>query len=231
MTSAQNIIQKLSSGARLCALALLLTVMGVSSSSGFNDQGYMDDTECGPGELALATQTAFSQAELARDAIANAQATETVVESTKGFMQAPRAWYTPDLWCLNDIIMYFDIINGLIAAGNAIEAAIIGAVIYFANAVCDAVTDAVMNTINNALDKVCIPLPDMIPSMSGLPSVERKTCNGKSLRDLMWVEAVPGLDTSAFMPRELLSAPLSRWVNQNGIGQGVYSIRRGAVKP
>jgi hypothetical protein len=247
MTNATSLSKTLMATVRLFLLAFVVLIGGIVSTSyaGMSDPEYTGNTtstgsdssssskddDCGGSKTAVDTLKAFSKSDVAFLSNSNAQAIETQVTNAKEFAKNPKKYYTTDLWCLNDIVLYFDVINKLIAAESLIAAAITAAISSFATAVCDKIKTTVMNTLNNALDKVCVPLPDLNFSMTTSTSTTtRKTCDGKSLSALMGVEAAPGLDSSAIIPKDLLTAPMNRFIETNTVGKGSYSLRNGSSK-
>ncbi len=78
--------------------------------------------------------------------------------------------------CLRIKLQIFDIIQKLIEGVNAIAIAVGLLLQQIMNWVCDYVA----TTINNLLSFLCIPLPDLSLNF-GLPSLEKKYCNGIQL--------------------------------------------------
>jgi len=191
-----------------------------SSSTGLSD--------C-PGELGAVYQKALNQSH-ATGVIVGRSASNDLWESSWHEYSLNPQGILPGLdktFCLSDVKMYFDWTAGLLAGASMIDAAISSAISYFASTICNFAKSAIMSLVDSAMSLICIPLPDLSYSMS-LPSLSRKSCNGYApLRDMMRVDMVPGLSYSSLVPPDLLTAPLSRWIQNSGMKGFGYSIRNG----
>ncbi len=96
-----------------------------------------------------------------------------VTTQREAFFAQERPNYTK---CLKIKLNIYLVIQALVEGINAIAIAI-GVLL---QKIIDWVCEAIATTINNLLSKLCIPLPDLSLNF-GLPSLERKYCNGIQL--------------------------------------------------
>lgn len=121
-----------------------------------------------------------------------------------------------DTYCIGRVMLYFDIVRALLAGAAWIEGVIAMIVSEIFNTICEYAISTVLNYVNIALNKICIPIPRISFNMS-LPSADRESCNGISLADAMDVNVVPGANLSSRVPDHFLSAPMSRWIQDNNL--------------
>lgn len=230
MTNTSCFSKMTGAAARCIAICLLLACVSMVGSTTAHAQDMQTGLTNCPGDLGAVTQKALQQSTQFGMANALNAGQNSWDASMRNYAQNPRGPIpgVKATFCIGDVLFYFNLVTALLAGGSLIEGAIAAAIAYFANAMCELAKDALLAVANYALNLICIPLPDLSYSMS-LPSIERKSCNGYApLRDAMRVEVVPGLDYSSMVPRDLLTAPLSRWIQRNNLRDFGYSIKNGA---
>jgi len=230
MTKTNSFSRVMKAAMPVCALALLFLFFGAVAAPPVMADPHTNATgltDC-PGTVGKVVQDSLNQGDRFARASGFNQLQDTYDETIRQASTQPTGprESVKISMCLNDVLVYFDMMAGLMKAGKMLEKAIAGALAYFLNSVCTMVKDAILTTVQNALDLICIPLPNLGYSMS-LPSVKRKSCSGYApLRDMMQVDVVPGLDYSSRIPNEMMSSTLSRWIEPYNI-KGNYSLRNG----
>lgn len=165
-----------------------------------------------------AALAAYAQASEARDEAYKESIREDVTNPKKNIRGEIGTSY-----CIDKILLYFDIIRGLLAGASWIEGIIATLISTVFNAVCEYAVAAITTVVNNVLDSICIPIPSLSFSID-LPSIDRKSCDGLSLSDVMGVGVTRASSLSTLVPDNFLSAPMTRWIEDSNLSDLEASI-------
>lgn len=112
--------------------------------------------------------------------------------------------------CISKLQDAKDLIAKKFSIKSALQTWLDEQLLNLAESACNYVNSNLQTALQNALNLMCIPIPDLGFFSISLPSLEKTTCNGLSLRDFMQYKTMPATGFGSRVPELYLSAPLIR---------------------